>query len=662
MSQQVQKAARRSPDKSRLKSLFLNTLDTFRGRGGIPLATILFLGHAAAQTPAAPEPPTGQVVTPAEPHDTIPPDARPTVPVTDTERSAVEITALALDLHVTPADAREEAHATITVRNRSAAAVARIPLQLSSTLHWLSASATTPAGVQPIPFTQSPITTDIDHTGYAQEAVFTPAAPLAAGASLTLSVFYAGEIKRSGDRLELIGAPHDRAINTDWDEIAPTTDASATALRGFGNVLWYPVAAPTAAFGDGNRVFDLIARERQHNSGVTMRLRLTVDYVGDPPDSAIFDGQIQPLTKAPDTDDQVIEQTHGLATADFPAAPVGFRTPSLFLTAQHADTTPDQLLTVISPQMGVAAPYVTAATDLKPVVAELLGETPRSSLVLLDHTGEPFEDGGFLVAQLSAAAEPKAIAPQIVPSLTHAWMSPESRVVPASSLWIDQGLPEFMTLLWTERTQGLENAIGELRHAAVLLALADADPSGDPQPLTSAYADAFLRLKSAFVFWQLRELVGSELFSQSLAAYRHSLALNPQFDHDPTAFQKSIEKTSKRDLGWFFDDWVYHDKGLPDLTILAANPRPLPERAGRSAGYLVAVDVRNDGDAVADVPVTVRAGTLTATERLRIPAHSSASTRVVFEGLPETVDVNDGSVPEVRGTSHTLNISLTSAP
>jgi hypothetical protein len=635
-------------------------LNCFRSGVLLPIC-LLATGPAAAQTPEPPPPPPGQVLTPAEPHTAVPPDARPAVPVTDAERASVEITSIALDLHLTPSASREEAHATVTVHNRGTAAAARIPLQLSSTLHWLSASSATPAGVQPIPFTQSPITTDTDHTGYAQEAVFTPSAPLAPGASVALSVFYGGEIKRSGDRLELIGAPHDRALNTDWDEIAPTSDGSATALRGFGNVLWYPVAAPTAGFGDGNRVFDLIARERQRNTGVTMRLRLTVDYVGDPPDAAIFDGQLQPLAKAPDSDDQVIEQTHGLATADFAISPVGFRTPSLFLTAQRAATTPDQLLTVISPQMGVMEPYATAAANLKPVLAELLGETPRSSLLLLDHAGEPFEDGGLLVAQLSAAAEPKAIAPELMPALTHSWFrsqSPESRVVPASSLWIDQGLPEFMSLIWTERTQGLETAVGELRHAAVLLALADSTPSGNPQPLTSAYADAFLRLKSAFVLWQLRELVGSESFSQSLTAYRHSLALNPAFDRDPKALQTTLEKIGKRDLGWFFDDWVYRDKGLPDLTIVAANPRPLPVRAGRSGGYLVAVDVRNDGDAVADVPVTVRAGTLSATERLRIPGHSSGSTRVVFEGRPETVEVNDGSVPELRGTSHTLTLTV----
>ncbi len=149
----------------------------------------------------------------------------------------------------------------------------------------------------------------------------------------------------------------------------------------------------------------------------------------------------------------------------------------------------------------------------------------------------------------------------------------------------------------------------------------------------------------------LRSLVGDEALQHALHAYRAG-----KLDSDPRQFQRVLEQTSKRDLRWFFDDWVYRDKGLPDLTIASVTPRPLDQIGDKGSGWLVAIEVRNDGGAVADVPVTVRSGTLTATQRLRIPALSSASTRIVFEGTPAEVLVNDGSVPEVSSSLHTKQI------
>ena len=71
------------------------------------------------------------------------------------------------------------------------------------------------------------------------------------------------------------------------------------------------------------------------------------------------------------------------------------------------------------------------------------------------------------------------------------------------------------------------------------------------------------------------------------------------------------------------------------------------------------MEVRNEGTAVAEVPVTARSGEITATEKLRIPAGGSASTRIVFEGTPDVIQVNDGTVPELRATIHTREVRVT---
>ena len=620
-----------------------------------PKSLLLLLTFAAtplhAQGKVLQETPT----TPSAPADTL-----PQTPITDADRLAIHIDALTLDLHLTPADSLEETHATLTLRNTTDHPLTRIPLQISSTLHWQSLSQ---------PFTQSPIATDTDHTGYAQEAVLTPRSPLAPGQALTVTAFYTGKIPPSAARLTVLGAAPEAAAQSDWDAILPTTDSGATALRGFGNVLWYPVAAPAAILGETDKLFAAVAAQRFANQTTLFELRLTVLYTGDPPNAAVLSGALQPLANQPDDEDTLIGETRGIATALYPARPIGFRIPSLFLTAQPAVT--GQFLSVVTPNPPSADPYRAAAELLAPLLTETLGPLPAAPLLLLDHPGQPYEDHALLAAQLAPEVDPQAVAPALLRPLTHAWFA----VPGAQNNWLDQGLPELLSLLYLERTQGREAALAELRQASVLIALAEPDFTAAPdlpgQPLTSAASEVYLHRKAAAVLWQLRDLVGEAEFRDALVAFRRACTVNPKLAQDPDAFEKTLERVSGKDLAWFFPDWVYRDRGLPDLTIVQVNPRPVaglqlahPERG---AGYLVAVEVRNDGDAPAEVPVTVSAAkgstalgghadTLTATERLRIPPHTSRSTRILFESTPELVQVNDGTVPELRTTTHTYKI------
>ena len=425
-------------------------------------------------------------------------------------------------------------------------------------------------------------------------------------------------------------------------------------------MLWYPVAAPTATLGDGNQVAQALARQRLQELTATMALRLTVEYMGDPPNAAVFDGELRSLDHVSDTDTQLIEATRGVATAEFPSEPVGYRVPSLFLTAQAAVTTEDELLSVVTARPEAVQSFGSAAAQVRTLLAQWLGPKPQIPMLLLDHKGARFEDAGFLAMELDPGRPNAQIVPELLTPLTHAWFGPGRVNVARASLWLDEGLPEFMGLLWTERTAGRPAALAELGQASALLALAEPDLAAHPdaagEPLPEASAQVYLRLKSASVLWQLRDLLGDPVLRACLAAWRHSVSVNPHLKGEPQAFQRLVEATSKQDLGWFFADWVNRDRGLPDLTIVAATPRAVPAQAGKNAGYLVAVEVRNDGDAVAEVPVTVRGLTTSQTARLRITAHASNSVRIVFEDQPESVQVNDGSVPEMRNPVHTVEL------
>ena len=68
---------------------------------------------------------------------------------------------------------------------------------------------------------------------------------------------------------------------------------------------------------------------------------------------------------------------------------------------------------------------------------------------------------------------------------------------------------------------------------------------------------------------------GAVVYRQALQLYRRSKTA----DATAEGFEKLLEQTSGKpagDLRWFFDDWVYRDRGLPDLSIAYVAPRPAP--------------------------------------------------------------------------------------
>jgi hypothetical protein len=607
---------------------------------------------------------------------------------TDAERSSLLITAWDLDLHLAPATSHLAAHARFTVRNTGPTPLSRIALQLSSSLRWESISLRTSNAIQPLAFAQHTIDTADDHTGQASEAVITLPQPLAPKASLELTAIYSGEITASTMRLERIGASPSDAAFADWDAITPTF----TALRGFGNVLWYPSTATPISLDNSSRQSPLgLARFRQ--STATFRLRLSVEYHGEPPAAAYFSGRREVLNAVPEDAGALVTEASGIATADFPARPIGFRFPSLFIVPTHTTATDNMLIGAVTSHPDVLPSYNAASQLVRPLIADWLGLNPLEPLTLLDHEGQPFEDNALVVVPMQAN-DAAALAPALTHSLTHAWFR-------SSLPWLNEGVPQFLTLLWIEQNNGRDAALALLHSQLGPLALAQSSsrpdstaaiplqspsrpdstaatplqsssrpesaaggrsgetpafqPSQPGQSLIDARDEVYYAAKSAAVLWMLRSMTGDTALKHALALYRDTVARNPK-EEDPHLFQRLLEEASHKDLSWFFNDWVYRDRGLPNLSIVSVTPRDLSTAARTS--WLVAVEVRNDGDAAAEVPITVRSGKLTKTEYLRLSGRTTASTRILFEGVPDEVLVNDGTIPEPTTPTHIQKLNI----
>ena len=581
----------------------------------------------------------------AEKHAGAPP-SEGDVQVSDAERDALTFVAYDLDAHVTPAKAGLEVHARLVVRNDSQTPLMKLAMQVSSTLSWERFTVDGAA----VGFVQHLIDTDADHTGQAQEAILTLKEPLGVGKTLEVSAYYSGTVAQSLRRLEAIGAPLGAAEAADWDGIG----AEETALRGFGNVLWYPVASAQVFLGDGAALFQAVGRRKLREQKATVRLRLTMEYVGDAPKAAYFCGRMEPLTAVTEDMNALAVSAQGIASAEFETRALGFRVPSLFVTSDNARMTGGVDISAVTQRDDALATYGAGAEAVRPMLKEWIAETPMGPLNILDHDGQPFEDGTLLVAPMGTDAT--QIAAGLAHSLTHAWFG-------SAHAWLNEGVAQLMSYLWEERTAGRETAMQEIRQAAVPLAFAEpvagakGDAKGGGQSLIEARDEVYYRTKAAAVLWMLRSIAGEDALKQALHIYAREDRRDAKKDEDAKEFQRVLEETSHRDLGWFFDDWVYRDRGLPDLSIENVTPRELEVRDGRG-GWLVAVVVHNAGDAAVEVPVTVRSGTLTATERIRVLGGASTSTRILFQSEPEQVVVNDGSVPEVGESMHIKQLRM----
>jgi hypothetical protein len=561
---------------------------------------------------------------------------------TDAEREAVTFTDFDMDVHLRPAEQQISVRALITVRNDGATPLAHVPLQISSSLSWERIRI----AARDVAFTVSTLNSDVDHTGQLHEAVIALTAPLAAplapGAALQLDVTYSGAIPQSARRLLANGTPTDAALHTDWDSIA----VEFTGLRGFGNVVWYPVSSVPVILGDGARVFDEMGEHKLRMAGAHFRLRLTDEFPhGQAPAVALINGHSAPLTLTqPSTTGAEVS---GVATASLDSATLGFEAPSLFLAIRTPRQATNTTLFTLPADEPVIEGWASAAAFVAPFLQGWLGQAPRSQLTILDlpdPEDAPFETGSLLVTAIREAT-PDELDGVLAHALTHAWMS-------SPRAWLSEGVAHFMGTLWLEKQQGRQKALESLESGRTALALAEPASPGESsgQPLAQAISPVYYRTKAAYVFWMLRDLAGDPALSAALRAY--SPAEDAAHGLGPSSgagnFEKLLEQAGlRRDLSWFFSDWVDADKGLPDIAIDSVFPSHT-----EGDNWLVAVNLSNSGYAAAEIPVTVRSADASVTQRVIVPARGKATQRILIQGRPTQVQANNGTVPETEASIH----------
>jgi hypothetical protein len=547
------------------------------------------------------------------------------------DREAFTFSKYDLNVRVEPEQQRLAVRGKIVLRNDSSTLQKNAVLQISSSLTWRSIQADGKA----LQFVSQPYTSDVDHTGELSEAIVSLPAEVAPGGGVELEVGYEGVILLDATRLTRIGMPNEMAVHSDWDQIGKTF----TAVRGVGYVTWYPVATEVGNLSEGNSVFQVVGRWKRRELKAEMKITIMAPVV---------EHQTTPLAIYCDGKEQQYVTKGGSPQspwAECAYEPLGLRVPSLAL-GQY------QYLASVNTEIAYQADHKTnadkfsqAANTVAPFVREWFGVPHEKAQVieLGDPGASPFESGATLLTPLNDT-DPKLLRIVLVHELTHA-------AFPSPRPWIYEGLAHFAQAALRERQANRAAALDflGLHRSAVVEAekqLHENSGASSGQALISTTIDEFYRSKAAYVWWMLKDVLGEEVIQKALALYQ------PEKDTEQGLMQRLLELQSKRDLQWFFDDWVYHDRGLPDFRVESAYVGKATQ-----GNYLTTVTVENLGSAGAEVPVTVHFEGGDLSDRVVVGGKSKGVLRIATPNPPTEVTVNDGSVPESDMNNNSFKVA-----
>ena len=564
------------------------------------------------------------------------------------DRQAFTFTDYDLRIKITGETQSFEAEGRVTLRNDTAQPQSNPVLQISSTLGW---NSITVAG-KAVQYLTEAYTSDVDHSGRLSEAVLT-LPPVPPQGTVEIEIKYRGKIPQDTTRLTRIGVPAQRAALSDWDRISE----SFTGVRGIGYVAWYPIATEAASLSEGSQVFETTEAWKRRQAQTNFSANIcTGEYATRPAVEGIIANVIWGEGVGP---------THigppgppNTMCNVFAWKPLQLTVPTFVIGDYQRCAQSPIAIRCLAGHESYARAWAAAGEKTTPFITQWFGprKRPVQLVELPDKNMYPFEGGSvFFTPLVSGPEKEKEIEVVLAHALAHAsFQSPR--------LWMDEGLAHFAQALVRKQQEGRKTALAYMDERLRPLQEAEKEfspaavgkQSGSPpkgQPLVDSVDEVFYRTKAMFVWWMLRDMVGDDALERAIRAYR------PDQDKEPSYFQHLLAEQVHRDLEWFFDDWVYRDRGLPEFHITAVYPRKLIPQ-----DWSVTVTVENSGSAGAEVPVAVRAAQGEERKRLEVRAHEKAVVRIPIPVMPQQAAVNDGSVPETDMNNNTAEIPATETP
>jgi aminopeptidase N len=222
-----------------------------------------------------------------------------------------------------------------------------------------------------------------------------------------------------------------------------------------------------------------------------------------------------------------------------------------YVTARN-DTIPLQYY-VWHQDSAECAAYLPRVREMMVALGTLFGEYPFDKYGMTAIV--PFTFGGMEHQTLTTMNRfDRTNDDVVVHELAHQWWGDLVTCGRWEDIWLNEGFATYAEALWKESTGGapaLRTVMAQKLHLGFGSWLgAPYDPVGQGFNL---FADVVYN-KGGWVLHMLRGVLGDSTFFHTLRTYRDRYTESTALTGD---FRAVAEQVSGRDLGWFFDQWVY---------------------------------------------------------------------------------------------------------
>jgi len=209
------------------------------------------------------------------------------------------------------------------------------------------------------------------------------------------------------------------------------------------------------------------------------------------------------------------------------------------------------------PEAPMAQPYGEEIGKMMSHFTGLFGIPPYANLTVMEtEDGAPngYAAPGLIFLSphaIGAQLNDKVLANQVSRQWWEELVSPTTR----NHLWLTNGLASYSEILWTEHVNGTGAMSSAMRDVMVDSLTVDTIPIIQSARLEDYSPElwALTGAKGATVLGMLRYMIGDEAFFQTLKTFAQDDGWKPVNTDD---FQKVAETVSKKDLGYFFTEWI----------------------------------------------------------------------------------------------------------